>query len=52
MAAAILAVRRNEEEIGDGNDVEGSKFLDNLRISVPEKESRDAELLLGVLVLG
>jgi hypothetical protein len=53
MAAAIIAIRKNQSEIlAAEEDTSEESLLDNLRSSVPSKENRDAELFLNVSVLG
>ena len=52
MAAAIIAIRKREEENGAGDAKEEEMLLDKLRTRIPAKEFRDAELFLNVLVLG
>ncbi len=52
MAAAVIAIRKNEEENGVGDEAGEKKSLLDMRSSIPSVENRDAELFLGVLVLG
>ncbi len=54
MAAAVVAIRKNEEleQNGAGDETEKTKSFLDMRSSIPSKENRDAELFLGVLVLG
>ena len=50
-AAASMAVRKHEA--GNGvDDKEDVRSLDNMRVRIPAKENREAELVLSVLVLG
>jgi hypothetical protein len=52
MAAAIIAIRKQEAENGAVDDIEEESLLENMRSKLPAKENRAAEFCLSVLVLG
>ncbi len=51
MAATVLLRKRNAPSL-KAEDEGGESLLDNITVKSPPKESWEAEMLLGFLVLG
>ncbi len=52
MAAAIIAIRKQQEDNGGVDDSENEDLLEKVKSRLPTKETWIAEYFLSVLVLG